>query len=594
MKLADRQIPYVGEKYYDVVESLFNKFNEWRNRGGDKIALEEIFLLFGITGSGKSRALDELAAKFFQENVLAVPLTFNDFMGEIDNQYIKCEFVIRLLFSIFIKDKRQYQTFHDQNIKYLTPFEDVINWEILLQCLSIHFDRKKHKGVVILIDEIAKTTESKKMVNDHLYRFLVNGFNETSNGWGRNELGVVFTTLNIGEFYKLRRNWNRQIESFNLPNLTKEDIEKCVKNIGIMAQLVDNDRQLEALLRLSQGRPRLVVELLFAKKEKFSLYDTAMKFCPASNNVLLNHSLIPNKVYYDLTESIGDTTVSEYFVNGQILQPSFKIDTSTKFEVVPSLLGIFNYIRQHCHMEPVFGDITKIIYNIGVMKSGRQFEVFHYTFDLLKRNYLYQSTLAKNTFEEINGKHCVNLLFWQLYGENGYYLDYVNDDTIRDFSNDSLYFEKTEHIVEIDCDFKDYTFNLDECDIGATTYIFSDTNQGFDSLYFGYRQNGDIVAIFIENKYKAAELSATDIKNKHELICDNIKNHSFIKDFYHVFASVQKTPQQATLEMCCKENKFHNMYVLPVSVLGEFYGPTWECITSYFTPRVSIPHLLLA
>src|SRR5690606_25192058 len=107
-------------------------------------------------------------------------------------------------------------------------------------------------------------------INSKLYSFLKSGFNEASNCWKKTDLGIIFTVINVNEFWWREQIFTyREVKVYTLPLLS-------MKNIQLLSKIIIKDHidpiscdgQLNLLLILSQGRPRIVTELLLAKAEK--------------------------------------------------------------------------------------------------------------------------------------------------------------------------------------------------------------------------------------------------------------------------------------------------------------------------------------
>ena len=195
MNMSHREFNYVGQDYIGLIDNFFDIFNNWRGNTTPKTALESIYILFGLSGYGKTRAFDELSRKYYDINVLSVTITFNDFMGMLDKKYLKTEFVIRILFSIFIKKKEKFDNFRNKYFEKLKKFEKEINWTIILNFLKLHF-KENHNGMVILCDELAKTGDNNLKIDEMLYRFFISGIIESSNNWSRKDLGIIFSVIN--------------------------------------------------------------------------------------------------------------------------------------------------------------------------------------------------------------------------------------------------------------------------------------------------------------------------------------------------------------------------------------------------------------
>lgn len=611
--MSERNVPFVGA-HNQKKNELLSDFTDWRNKNDDKTALEPIYVLFGVSGSGKSRTLDELAQDFANQNVLSIPVTFNDFMEEIDYDYIETELLLRILFSVFIKNKSNasFNQFRKKNIGIFGKFNADIKWSLILNVLEPHF-KANHDGIVILLDEILKTSPKPNKINKTLYEFLKTSFNETSNGFSRKDLGIIFTTLNMNEFWKLRTQTKEPIYSYSLPFLNYFDINELSKYIvEFSGDFIDYDGQLSLLLNASQGRPRIIVELLFAKKYGSNLLETALSHTCCGDVDLLYHSLTMNKNDNLLTfnDNIGSQTVAERIMNGTILQPQSikRMDEKSQFQPIPSILSIFKFMDWSISMSSfpsspsIYKEALKKLSNKTV-KEGVEFEEFHSVFDALKRKYCYND---KSKFKPIDINFndskipCITVRLQDLYTLNAMYFP-------ANIANDTLYIPRINHFGHIDTDFKNWNIESDDVlNVIPFIWTFYPQNEGFDHFYFAFNKNKDLIGIFVENKYSKSHenpstLTYPAICKKHEDLKKNIKNHLQIKDFYHIFVSTQNVIQQKNIN---KDNKLQNVAILSSKQLTkkevllegldtdkdwtdyepilDYYGACWLNMVGYF------------
>jgi len=152
-----------------------------------------------------------------------------------------------------------------------------------------------------------------------------------------------------------------------------------MKNIQLLSKIIIKDHidpiscdgQLNLLLILSQGRPRIVTELLLAKAEKrTNLFQIAMNKVSNSNIKLIDYSLNQgkNQNKYNFEDKIDSITVGEYIVKGVILQPIDFIEISLPkglpFEPVVSLLSIIKFIKTAPIKEPIYNAVVSKLSNI--------------------------------------------------------------------------------------------------------------------------------------------------------------------------------------------------------------------------------------
>ena len=612
MTLSDREFNYVGIDYIAFINNFFDMFNNrWRGNTTPKTALESIYILFGLSGYGKTRAFDELSKKYSNINVLSVSITFNDFMGMLDKNNLKTELVIRILFSIFIKKKEKFDKFRDKYFNKLKQFEDEIDWIIVLNFLKTHF-KENHNGMVILCDELSKTGDNNLKIDEKLYRFLIRGINETSNNWSRKDLGIIFSAINCTDLFVKRTNSNRPLNVSSLGILKQDDIE-TLTNDNIVNKIGNNvileDKQLELLLRLSQGKPRIVTELLYSKAFKIDLFETAMEFTCDITEELFDYSLSMsnNKEYYGWNDYICGNTVSEHLSQGTIIQPpglaKASVTQNTRFKIIPCLLGVFKFInlisKDSGRIEnyPIFYPINKKINNIvPVNDGGYEFEEYHFIFDSLRRDYFYRQSrkdgklididFGNNNNNNNNNIKCCKLSFEELYSSNAMYLGSDNN-----FGKDVIFLPQIRDIAyHYKRDFKDYNFNFDFNNDGIKIldqcHTFINDNEGFDTLFFGLNNNKDVIAFFIENKYSRGDGEGKTLKkkkviHKHELLQKNILNHKFIKDYYHIFVTTWKIQKKETY-LKTEDIDFHNVCIIGADELKSYYGPCWSNITNYF------------
>src|SRR5690606_28497855 len=106
----------------------------------------------------------------------------------------------------------------------------------------------------------------------------------------------------------------------------------------------------------------------------------------------------------------------------------------------------------------------------------------------------------------------------------------------------------------------------------------------FDILFLCLNEKYEIIGHFIENKSTSTkkQLNSSEIIKKHKLLQNNLKNHSLIKDYYHIFISLQKIPTIETIKKNNKNNvELHNIYLVSSENLIEYYGKSWSFCLKY-------------
>ena len=346
----------IDAKYISFRDFIVNEVVCWMNNPAIKGDRDAINLLSGVAGSGKSKEFTEIAKILRQTyGKAAILISFNNFSGLTDDAFDdksgkltnpKFELIIRILYGIFIDKIGGFTDFNafrgrSEFDQLLQLNEMDIKWEVIIDCLFKHCDSiRNSNGIVLLIDELLKTGSSSKdtknidEIDNNLYQFLKEIV--INNNIKRSHLAVVFSLLDAKKFMEIETKppSNRKVTNFIVPlldsnnygklqkqlilqtNQTKfedwpqlfpsklehkqrlQDIDKCKKKFGgLTLEIV---RAFELLLRLSQGRPRVVINILQKYEE----------FLVASDRISINwNGMISESSNGEITDDFIDFSV---------------------------------------------------------------------------------------------------------------------------------------------------------------------------------------------------------------------------------------------------------------------------------------------
>ena len=284
---------YYGQKHKEFINMIVNDINEYSQKWINKIKTNDldmhknpndylrfmkfeidkkrsevlIYCLFGISGSGKSRGLDEIGNKFSDEGHFVIPISFNSdvqfqatYLHENNINLILSEFLIRLLFGIFDRQRHNlwFQDFKDEYLSILIDsFINIDNYalcwyEIILvleECKIISKDQR----IVLLMDELMFTSVNKNSINlllcDCLKHLL----------YFPDRILSVWTTLEMNNMYSLLSpTGSIKIKPYAIPIFNTNEIDNVIKIIHNKELNVLCEKKIDEIVKEKKQKGEIV------------------------------------------------------------------------------------------------------------------------------------------------------------------------------------------------------------------------------------------------------------------------------------------------------------------------------------------------
>lgn len=579
----------IDDKYTKFRDFIASKVVDWMNDDAIKNDTDPFLYLSGVSCSGKSKQLTEIAKILRQHhNKAAILISFshhaylsdNDF-AEYDKNKLrklknpKCELIIRMLYGILVDDRDKFDGFRGgSKFDQLYEFEangGKIEWNAIIDCLNQYCASiRNNDGIVLLIDDLIHTRakgeeafDNLDDINDTMYQFLKEIV--INNQMKRSKLSVVLVASGKS-FMETEAKNHRKVEDYMIPLLdtknysklqeqivskskrTKfddwphlfsstltyqkrlQDIVKCQKIFPQLTLKIVEIFQL--LLRLSHGRPRMVIDILHkyedilarshAHQEWISLIHDGAN--GQVNDHFINYSVDVTRVSKPSreTKNIGWKSISDYLLWGNMIQPSYNINQSAagahfarknpledKVCFVPSLMAIFSHMirrgesRQdekyifYCYVRFLFYDNVdeNELLRYGIPCYNCQFKHLHCIFEGLKRRMLFQkytNSVCKIQFSQ-KTIECIKIKLGDLYPNIPGCTLYSD----KKMANETMYLPKLVGGID-DSHFKDgknfadcqeYFDFVNDSSIFNKIWTFGENNPGFDNIYFGFAKN---------------------------------------------------------------------------------------------------------
>ena len=176
------------------------------------VTRDDVFCIYGVPGSGKSRFLMELRSliRSGSTKVLPIVVTFNDKCeyfrrNKVVSGDVWCELLSRIAFSLFGDNTSDlflqiWNYFNKAYVDYSEMFAS-LTWEIvvpfLLQYANKYIGGKsKFEGIVLLVDEVLRTSNARNDQEMHPVFYSVLKSAWDSDDLSRKQLSAILTTMN--------------------------------------------------------------------------------------------------------------------------------------------------------------------------------------------------------------------------------------------------------------------------------------------------------------------------------------------------------------------------------------------------------------
>ena len=239
----NEQYGWDKHEYLDeqCIQLLNNLYNDWSNYIKNKKTQlrNDVFCVYGVPGSGKSRLLMEFRnlVKQKNSNILPIIITFNDKCTYVPRKQVSSnqvwkELLSRIAFSLFGDNSGSFSKMRD----YVYAIDDNsfngLEWSTIVAYTIKYINQlrnTKYEGIVLLVDEILCTDDSgtgRDMNESFLYKFRAAW---DSTDLTRKQLSFVFTTLN--SYTWITHETKRTIITYFLPHFGDKTVRAQIKGM---------------------------------------------------------------------------------------------------------------------------------------------------------------------------------------------------------------------------------------------------------------------------------------------------------------------------------------------------------------------------